>query len=84
MKIYQALPYQPGLIDSQNLGKLGDLSLLAVGVFCHLRWKGKKTLEQLGESDSLMPYAEIETALNELIVLGLVAEIQSEVQGGAS
>lgn len=85
MKTYQALRTEPNLISSSSIHKFQVLSFLALGILIHLRWYGAKTLEQLGEHDTIMPYSEIQLALDELIKLQLVEKVElAEMQGGAA
>lgn len=85
MKTYQALRTEPNLISSSSIHKFQVLSFLALGILIHLRWYGAKTLEQLSEIGTETRYSDIRFALDQLIKLQLVEELElAEVPGGAA
>lgn len=83
---YRALPSQPGLMSTPVLDQISSLSLLAIGVFCYLRWHGATSIDQLGKANRpATSYLQMKAAIDELIELGLVEEIlEAEAVGEVS
>jgi hypothetical protein len=76
---YKAIPL--GIVNGTppyiSLGDLDRLSLLANGIYSYLQNKGTAAnIKQLGEKAKRIPYAAISDALDELIQLGLIAEVE--------
>ena len=69
----------PLRINSSNLSfsELNGLGLLAVGIYIYLSTKHPADIKELGEQAPYIPYAEISKALDELIGLGLIEEVQT-------
>jgi hypothetical protein len=77
---YKALsPKISSLMTHDDIDKLAKLSWIAMGIYQYLLLDGAKSVADLGHQSPKTPYAAISDALDELITVGLVAEVVGEV-----
>lgn len=64
-----------GSLTLDEINKLAKLNWLAMGIYQYLTLHGPKSVLELGHESPTTPFAVISKGLQELIDLGLVAEV---------
>lgn len=78
---YRALsPNKSSLLTHEDIDKLAKLSWMAMGIYQYLLLNGASSPIELSHKSPKTLYLAISDALDELIKLGLIAEVAEEVQ----